>query len=190
MQLTSQLAESPNNAENFLFDEGRENQVTGSQGVVCHRADQISWPFTVQKSRQSMTRSLWLFHNLLASVKVRSAVSFGAFRARQVEGNAFRVNSFVRTSQMQRRRSRGTATGRERRRRYFLGKFRFTWQVVRTIEREFLIRRTLAAAACSIFTRVVNQRGCATKLASNLPITDTSAELMVVSSCFDMMVDR
>lgn len=58
MQLTSQLAESPNNAENFLFDEGRENRVTGSQGVVCHRADQISWAFTVQKSRQSMTRSL------------------------------------------------------------------------------------------------------------------------------------
>lgn len=49
----------------------------------------------------------------------------------------------------------------------------------RTIAGEFLIRR--AGGGSRSWARVVNQRGCAGKLASNLPITDIVGELMAVS---------
>lgn len=49
----------------------------------------------------------------------------------------------------------------------------------RTIAGEFLIRR--AGGGSRSWAHVVNQRGCAGKLASNLPITDIVGELMAVS---------
>lgn len=141
----------------------------------------------LRKSRQSKPDPTRLFHNLLVARTWRRRPNARAFRARTVEGRKCVPVEFVR----RRHKDRGTRACMGRVWGEGEGEGRqasdISWGEVsirldregRTIAGEFLIRR--AGGGSRSWARVVNQRGCAGKLASNLPITDIVDELMAVS---------
>ena len=104
------------------------------------------------------------------------------------------VRSFVRHWHKEGARARGTATGTRRRRRrgdISRGSFDSTDRSEeRSRENFWFVGHLPPRATCSIFTHVINQRGCAAKLAGNLPIIDMPAELTIVARCVETTVDR
>lgn len=141
----------------------------------------------LRKSRQSKPDPTRLFHNLLVAKLGGGPLERFALERRK-EGNAFRLNSFVRTSQTQRPRNAGSSVrggggGGGGRQASDISRGEVSIRLDtegRTIAGEFLIRRA-SGEGSRCWAHVVNQRGCAGKLASNLPITDIVGELMAVS---------
>lgn len=138
----------------------------------------------LRKSRQSKPDPTRLFHNLLVAKLGGGPLERFALERRK-EGNAFRLNSFVRTSQTQRPRNAGWVWGEEEEEEG--GKWYFSRRSFDPPRHGGKNDRGRISDSSSIgggsrcWAHVVNQRGCAGKLASNLPITDIVGELMAVS---------